>query len=407
MRGLTRTVRGAADGAFLSEGLRPFFLGGSLYAIVALTAWMGALAGWWSLPIAMDTLAWHAHEMLFGFALASVAGFALTAMPNWTGRPKLRGWPLCILVVLWLSGRLAMNLSEPAGLWLAAALDLAFPLVVAVFAAHEVIAARFWRGMILVTLLSLFLAADGLVQWGILHDLPECIAAGERAGLSVLVLLISLVGGRVIPAFTGNWLEARKLPRPPTHGWVDRAALASTAGALLLWTVLPAQDATAGAAGLAALLQAARLSRWGGLRAWSEPLVWSLHLAYLWVPVGLALLAGSILFPGGVSAVAPVHGLAAGAILGMILAIQTRATLGHTGRRLHADGLVSAIYISAHLCAVLRLVAEVVPGYYTAFLSASALLWITAFSLFLVRFGPMLLGPRVDAKLGAPTAVRA
>jgi uncharacterized protein involved in response to NO len=384
--------------AILGRGLRPFFLLAGIYAIISLLLWLGMLAGHCSLPSAFDPLSWHTHEMLFGFAQAAIAGFALTAVPHWTGRPPLQGRTLGLLAALWLASRLAVALSAEIGASTAAALDLLFPLALLLVVARDVVAARFWRGLLLVLVLSMFLTANALTHLGVVGDLPQASVIGQRFGLAVIVLLISLIGGRVIPNFTGNWLEARGETRPPLAGPVDRLALAATALAMLSWTFQPDGAGTAVLAGSAALAQALRLARWRGHRTLSEPLVWSLHLGYLWLPLGLALVAASATWPDLVPASAGIHALAAGAIAGMILAMTTRATLGHTGRSLHADRWTLAIYLLIFAAAVARVIAVLAPGAYLALLAAAGGLWLAAFAVFLLRYGPMLVMPRVDGR---------
>ncbi len=384
--------------AFLGRGLRPFFLLAGIYAIVSLLLWLGMLAGHCSLPTAFDPLTWHTHEMLFGFAQAAIAGFALTAVPHWTGRPPLQGRALGMLAALWLAGRFAVALSVEIGASTAAALDLLFPLALLFVIARDIVAARFWRGLLLVLVLSLFLLANAMMHLGVVVDLPQTSVVGQRLGLAVVVLLISLIGGRVIPNFTGNWLAARGETRPPLTGPVDRLALAATALAMLWWAFQPDGIGTAALAGAAALAQALRLARWRGHRTLSEPLVWSLHLGYLWLPLGLALVAAAAVLPDLVPASAGIHALAAGAIAGMILAMTTRATLGHTGRRLHADRWTLAIYLLIFGAAVARVAAVLAPGTYLVLLAAGGGLWLTAFAVFLLRYGPMLVMPRADGR---------
>jgi len=384
--------------AFLGRGLRPFFLMAGLYAVVSLLLWLGILAGHCSLPTAFDPLAWHVHEMLFGFAQAAIAGFVLTAVPQWTGRPVLQGWPLGLLVALWLAGRLAVAFSATVGPSAAAALDVLFPLALLFLVTSDIIGASFWRGLPLVAVLGSFLLANVLMHLSVAGDFPEMSEIGGRLGIAVLTMLISLIGGRVIPNFTGNWLEARREARPPLFGPTDRVALAATAVAMLLWTLAPESSLTTAFAGAAALAQGLRLTRWRGHRTLAEPLVWSLHLAYAWLPLGLGLLALGAARPDLVPLSAGVHALTAGAIAGMILAMTTRATLGHTGRQLHADRTTFAIYLLVFVGAAARVAAAITPGAYLLLLGAAGAFWLAAFGLFLLRYGTMLAMPRVDGR---------
>lgn len=395
----TAPGRGAYAGpAFLARGLRPFFLLAGIYAFVALLLWLGVLAGHCSLPTAFDPLAWHVHEMLFGFALAAVAGFILTAVPHWTGRPVLSGGPLALLALLWVAGRLAVAFSATLGPVTTAVVDLSFLAVLLVLVANDVLRARLWHGLLLVGVLSVFLAANALMHLSIISDLPDLSDVGTRLGLGVMVVLVSLIGGRVIPSFTGNWLQARGEARPQGFSVVDRAAIGATAAAVLTWSLAPEHAAAAALLGLASVAQALRLARWRGHRTLAEPLVWSLHLAYAWLPLGLALMAAAVAWPAQVPAAAGLHALAAGGIAGMILAMTTRATLGHTGRALHADGRTLAVYLMVALGAAARVAAAFIPALYLPLLGVAGALWLAAFGVFVVCYGPMLLTPRADGK---------
>jgi uncharacterized protein involved in response to NO len=382
----------------LGRGLRPFFLLAGLYAVLSLLLWLGVLAGHCSIPTAFDPVAWHAHEMLFGFALAAIAGFVLTAVPHWTGRPVLSGAPLGLLVLLWLAGRFAVAFSGVVGPMAAAAVDLLFPVALMTLVANDILRARHWHGLLLVAVLGVFLLANLLTHLAAAAEWWQFGDIGRRLGLGVLVMLISLIGGRVIPNFTGNWLQVRGERRPPLLGLTDRLALIATAIGLLSWTVQPESVVSASLLALAALVQAARLTRWRGHRTLAEPLVWSLHLAYLWVPIGLGLLALGVLAPDAVPAAAGVHALAAGAIGGMILAMTTRATLGHTGRTLNADRWTLIIYLLICSGAAARVASALVPAAYLALLGTAGVLWLIAFGMFVLRYGPMLVTARVDGR---------
>lgn len=382
----------------LGRGLRPFFLLAGLYAVLSLLLWLGVLAGHCSLPTAFDPVVWHAHEMLFGFGLAAVAGFVLTAVPHWTGRPVLSGAPLALLVLLWLAGRLAVAFSGWIGPTTAATLDLLFPAALMAVVANDILRARHWHGLLLVAVLGAFLGANLLMHLASASDWGQLGEIGRRMGLGVLVMLISLIGGRVIPNFTGNWLQGRGEQRPPLLGPIDRLAVIATAAGLLSWTIQPESAVSGSLIALAAVAQAVRLTRWRGHRTLTEPLVWSLHLAYLWVPIGLGLLALGVLAPDAMPASAGIHALAAGAIGGMILAMTTRATLGHTGRTLHADRWTLTIYLVVCLGAAARVASALIPAAYLTLLGAAGVLWLFAFGLFVLRYGPMLLTARVDGR---------
>ncbi|MGZ8335669.1 MAG: NnrS family protein [Allosphingosinicella sp.] len=390
-----RRVRMAASPPFLRGGFRPFFFGGALWAVAALVLWLCALAGAFELPSRFDPLAWHRHEMLFGFVGAVISGFLLTAIPNWTGRLPIAGAPLAALFGLWVGARAAVLFSAATGPLLAATLDVGFFVVLAAVAGREVLAAKN-RNLPIVLLVLLFgaaNAADHAAAAGWLAD----GALGVRAAISLVVLMISLIGGRIVPSFTRNWLSKHgvkdRLPGQP--GRYDLVTIGATGLALLAWIAMPS-SAVAGAALVGAgLLQAVRLSRWAGLRARRDPLVLVLHVGYFWVPAGLLLLGASVL-RDFVPAAAAIHALTAGAMATMILAVMTRSTLGHTGRELKANGPTVLLYVLITLGAVLRVAAPLGLFDYTLGMRLSALAWGGAFLGFLIFYGPILFSRRAD-----------
>lgn len=393
------TSRGAAipryrpfDGpALFRQGFRPFFLGAGFWAFAALLLWLAVAQGAISIPTAFGPAAWHAHEMVFGFAAATIAGFLLTAIPNWTGRMPLQGFPLMILFAIWLAGRAAMATSALIGPGLAAALDLAFLAALLVVVLREIVSGRNWRNLPMPLALAGLLLANGLTHADAL-GWTSTNAVGERLGIAVILLLISLVGGRIIPSFTRNWLAKRAETRLPAgFDRFDRICLAFVVAALGAWVVAP-ESAVAGVSLLvASAASLIRLARWRGQRTAAEPLVWSLHLGFAWVPIGLCLLGLGIFLPALVPSTAGLHALTAGAIGSMTLAVMTRATLGHSGRPLTADGWTAAIYVSIAAAAALRVVAPIAAEAYAPLLWASGLLWSAAFGLFTVHYGRMLL----------------
>ncbi len=277
--------------ALLSAGFRPFFLMAGFWATLALPVWLAVLAGHLDLPSAFDPVAWHAHEMLFGFVMAAVAGFLLTAVPNWTGRMPLQGWSLAALAGLFVAGRVAVTFSAVTGPVAAAAVDLAFPAALLAALAREIVAGRNWRNLPMLAALGLFGTANGLMHLEAIGWAPTG-ATGLRLGIAIVLLLIGLVGGRIIPSFTRNWLVKRgetRLPAPA--GRFDAVALGVTAAALVAWVAAPGGAVVAPLMGLAAVASAVRLARWRGRLTGAEPLVWVLHLGFLWLPAGFALMA--------------------------------------------------------------------------------------------------------------------
>ncbi len=388
-----RRARMAAAPPVLRGGFRPFFLGGAGWALVAMSLWLIALSGLAALPSGFDPLAWHRHEMLFGFVGAVVAGFLLTAIPNWTGRLPIAGMPLLALFGLWLAARLAVLFSATVGLPVAAALDVGFYLVLASVAAREVFAAKN-RNVPIVLLVLLFAAANA-TDYGVAFGFYGDDGLGWRAGLALVVVMIALIGGRIIPSFTRNWLVKQGvkngLPGQPAR--FDLVAIGVTAIALLGWLIAPESPFSGVLLAVAASLQLVRLARWRGWLTMSDPLVLILHLGYAWVPLGLGLLAASILGTS-VPRSAAVHALTSGAMATMILAVMTRASLGHTGRELRANVATVLLYAGVTVAAVLRVAANFGSLDYALGLRVSAIAWAAAFGLFLVAYGPVLLRPR-------------
>lgn len=383
----TAALRRAYAGSTLfTYGFRPFFLFGSAWGALVVPVWLWSVLGDGPAAFTRD---WHVHEMLFGFLAAIVAGFLTTTVPNWTGRMPVIGAPLAGLVGLWLAGRLAMLAADAIGP-AAPVIDSLFLIVFAAVIWREVLAGRNWRNLPVALLITL-LAAGNLV----FHLGGAATPFGQRAALSVGVVLIALIGGRITPSFTRNWMKARGLsPQPEVFGLVDRAALTLTVAGAAAWTLLPDTALTGGLLLLAGVALGARLSRWRGLRVAAEPLVWILHLGYGWLALGLMLAGAAALWPAVVPATAAIHALTAGGVGVMTLAVMTRASRGHTGRPLAADRWTTAIYVAVNAAALARVAAPFAGEAQTALLSASATLWCLAFGGFAALYAPMLTQPR-------------
>lgn len=386
--------RPQAGPAVLSAGFRPFFLLSAVWAAAAVPLWLVLYGGAAELPTVLSPLVWHAHEMVFGYAAATVAGFLLTAIPNWTGRMPLQGAPLAVLVGLWVLGRAGVLLSARIGAESAMAFDLAFPALFLAAVAREIAAGRNWRNLPMVGALGLLLIGNLLVHLEAVGIVPTA-QLGNRIGVATLLMLIAFVGGRIIPSFTRNWL-ARERPAvaaPAPFGPFDRAALALTALALAFWAAAPQTLAAPWVELAAGLAIGLRLARWRGWAGWREPLVWILHLGYGWLAVGFLLLGFDGLVPV-LPATAALHALTVGAVGTMTLAVMTRATLGHTGRQLTAGPGTTAIYVLVTLAAFLRLSAPL-GGDYLLLLSLAGAAWCGAFGLFALIYGGPLLRPRL------------
>ena len=392
-----RRARMESSPAFLRGGFRPFFFAGAAWAIIALSIWLYVLATGGTLPSTFDPLAWHRHEMLFGFVGAVIAGFLLTAIPNWTGQLPIAGAPLASLTLFWLLGRIGVLFSSVVGGMLAAILDAGFYVVLAVIAAREVLRANN-RNVPIVGLVLLFGLANALDHASVLGLRVSSDLAWQLAVLLV-VILISLVGGRIVPSFTRNWLTKQGIREglPTQPGKFDLGVIALTGFALLGWMSAPAGVPSGSLLLAAAVAQAARLIRWRGWRAAADPLVLVLHVGYAWLPIGLALL-GAVQLGAPVPRSAAVHALTAGAMATMILAVMTRATLGHTGRELRVSGATVLCYLLVTIGAVLRVTAALQLVDYRIGMEIAGAAWIGAFLLFLGAYGPMLFRPRIDGK---------
>jgi uncharacterized protein involved in response to NO len=391
-----RRRRMAASHPFFRGGFRPFFFGGAAWAVIALTVWICSLNGEISLPTALDPLAWHRHEMLFGFVGAVIGGFLLTAVPNWTGRLPIAGWPLGGLFALWGAARLALLFSAVTGLWPAFILDVGFFIVLGVLAAREVLEANN-RNFPVVGMILLFGIADAvdyLATAGVI-PLPDL---GWQLAISLVVLLISLIGGRIIPSFTRNWMakQGMKTGLPSQPGRFDLFVIAATAVALLAWLSGPAETPIGIVLVAAAVLQAVRWARWSGYRTFADPLVLVLHVGYVWVPVGLALLGFSLM--GLAPRSAAIHALTAGAMATMILAVMTRASLGHTARELKANAATVVLYLLVTAGALLRVTASLRLIDYNMGIEIAGIAWGAAFLLFLIAYAPVLWRPRLGER---------
>lgn len=383
----------AAAHPFFRGGFRPFFFGGPAWALIALCLWIFTLTGEISLPAALDPLAWHRHEMLFGFVGAIISGFLLTAVPNWTGRLPIAGWPLGGLFALWIAARLALLFSAVTGLWLASILDVGFFLVLGLLAAREVLEANN-RNVPVVGMILLFGLADAIdyLAIGGVIPLPD---VGWQLAIAIVVLLISLIGGRIIPSFTRNWMVKQRMAKglPTQPGRFDLLVIAATAVALLAWVSGPPETPTGIVLVAAAVLQAVRWARWSGYRTFADPLVLILHVGYVWVPIGLALLGFSLM--ALVPRSAAIHALTAGAMATMILAVMTRASLGHTARELKANSATVVLYFLVTAGAVLRVTASLRLIDYSMGIEIAGLAWGAALVVFLIAYAPVLWRPRL------------
>jgi uncharacterized protein involved in response to NO len=378
-----------AGPALFSYGFRPFFLGAAVWAALAIALWLPVYFGHLSLPTAFGPLDWHIHEMIYGYMAAAVAGFLLTAIPNWTGRLPVNGYPLAALFALWLLGRVAIAGSAICGVLLAAIVDVAFLLIFAGVAFGEIVAGRNWRNLRVLVVLAVLIAGNIVFHAEIIRS--GSANYGIRIGIAALIGLITLVGGRIVPSFTRNWLVRNnpgRLPQPFSR--FDAATIGLSALALICWIALPQFPLSGILLIVAGLLQTVRHVRWAGDRTLADRLVLVLHVAYAFVPLGFLLMGAAVLWPAIFPTSAGFHAWMVGAVGLMTLAVMTRASLGHTGQELVASLPTQLIYLCASIAALARIIAAFEPSH--ALLHIAAAGWILAFGGFAVFFGPLLMG---------------
>lgn len=381
----------AVGPAVLALGFRPFFLAAGVLATGLVPLWLFAFFGKVTLPSAWFPSAWHGHEMIFGFAAAVLAGFLLTAARNWTNVPTISGAPLGGLVALFVLGRVFVLFggSLPAGL--VAAVDLAFLPAVALALAIPIVKKKNWRNLAFVPLMLVLFVANA-----VFHFAPLEASLVLRFAIDVILVIITLMGGRVIPMFTANALkvEVRK------NAVVDWAALGSVAVVALL-EVAPLDPRVLGVASvIAGVINLVRLSGWKPLATLRTPILWVLHVGYAWLAIGLVL-KGITPFVATWIPTASMHALAVGAIATLILGMMTRVSLGHTGRMLVVSAPISIAYVALVVATALRALGPLIaPSTYAFMLIASGVAWTVGFAIFTLVYLPMLIAPRVDGKPG-------
>ncbi|MFP2768825.1 NnrS family protein [Oceanisphaera sp. KMM 10153] len=381
-------------------GFRVFFLGGALFSCLAMMLWLLSLSGMTVLPGVRNPIWWHAHEMIFGFALAIVAGFVLTAMQNWTGIAGVRGWPLALVAGIWLLPRLLMPLrGELAPLVIM--LDLLWLPLVAGMVAWPVLQVKQWRNLFFVPLFIVFTLLNALSYYAAVSG---NWLLSERAFIATVLALsglIAVMGGRVIPFFTAR---ATGTEKTEPLIWLEKLALGSLWLGGLGWLLLPRTDGFNGVLAaillIAALANLIRLARWNSKLTLNIPLLWVLHLGYLFIPLGLLALAAALL-NWGISISLASHWLTAGALGTVILGMVTRVSLGHSGRSLEIGRPVVIAFALLILAALLRsLLPLLVPGMTNIAYHASAMAWMLAFGLFSWVYWPILTRPRIDGRPG-------
>jgi len=384
----------------LRLAFRPLFLGGTLFSIIIIAWW----SYFWLNPFNWQPYGgpiwWDGHEMLFGFGASIVVGFLLTAVQTWTGVIGLRGRPLLVLALAWLLGRLLLAFGARLPLWLVMAGDLLFLIFAAIAMAYPVFRAKQRQNMIFVPILAILALLNGISHWGVVTNQPEVAQLSLHGAIMMFVLIIAILGGRVIPFFTANGAGVEK--KPPIK-WLEIVSIVSimllVAVAFFGFNKVPSNLLLA-FSGIAAIANGWRFLRWNGQHCAKIPLLWSLHLSYAFIPLGLIVLA---LFAAGhtSSLSAAMHCFTAGAMGGMILAMISRVTLGHTGRPLQPPKLMSLGYIAIIVGAILRVV---FPGWFpdgsSWAIGLAGGLWVLGYGIYVFYYGPMLVSTRADGRPG-------
>jgi len=387
-----------------ANSFRPFFLLAALQTGPSVVFWLVAFHHQVPIPTTFIPLDWHIHEMLFGFLPAVITGFLFTAIPNWTGRLPIRGAPLVVLAMVWLAGRLAVTFSGYIGWIPAMVVDAAFLTLFAAAATREIVAGANWRNLRVISLVMALLIAN--IWFHLEEHFQGNADYSLRFGISSVLLLICLIGGRIIPSFTRNWLVRENPGRLPTpFSRFDGATLALSALVLLAWVIDPASMITGAGMVLAGIAHVVRLARWAGDRTGRERLVLILHVAYAFVPIGFLLTAASVF--GSVPVSAGIHAWTAGAAGTMTLAVMTRASLGHTGQTLSASVATHVIYVAIVVAALARIAAALMSSHTEPMFHIAAFGWAIAFLGYAVAYGPLLVGSRWRAlAIARPPAKR-
>jgi len=379
---------------------RPLFLFGTIFSILAISWW----SYFWLNPNDWTPYGghiwWHSHEMLFGFGIAIVTGFLLTAVRNWTGVPGIGGTLLAGLVVVWLAGRIVISFGEALPWWTILSIDVSYLLLAAIALAYPIIKVKQWRNLMFIPILLVLALLNGISHWSVASNQPEIAVKVIHATIILFTLIIAIMGGRVMPMFTANGVGCKK--SNPIM-WLDTISIVSILAmvtialigfnqvdSLLLFCVST----------IAAIANAIRFSRWGIQHTWSIPLLWSLHLSYIFIPIGFALLACySMGWINNLSA--SLHSFTVGAIGGMILSMISRVSLGHTGRPLKAHKLLTIAYALILVATLIRMIVPIwLPSFYNLSIGISGLLWAIAFLFFVIIYAPMLLSRRADGSPG-------
>jgi len=373
-------------------GFRPFFLLAGLYAALGIADWAHQFAAAALRGGYYGTIGWHSHEMLFGYALAVVAGFLLTAVRTWTGVSTPTGTSLALLALIWLSARVTAWIPA-APHWLLAGTDLAFPLLLVIAVGYPVIRARHWKSLLFPALLLGMGTGNVLVHLEALDITEDTAHTGTWLALYMIVVMMVVMGGRVIPFFTERGVPGARAVK---HGWLERIAAPLTAGLAFMIVLDPSTPVVAFTAALTSVLIGLRLTGWYDRRLWRFPMIWVLHLGYFWIVTGFALQATAAM--GWTSPFLAVHAFTTGGIGLLTLGMMSRVGLGHTARDVNKPPrVIPAAFVSLALAVPLRvLMPLLLPALHSWWIGLSGALWTLAFGLFVFAYAPILVKARID-----------
>jgi uncharacterized protein involved in response to NO len=386
--------------ALFDYGFRPFFLLCGAYALIMIPWWMyrftHASVAFGGLP----AIYWHAHEMIYGFVMAAIAGFLLTAVPSWTGQRGHAGLPLMLAVAIWTAGRVAMSAAGAVPFWIVATAELALVPCLLALLAPPILRTHNRNVPILAVLVVLWLIDAAFVMSIARGDVV--LAAGSiRLAIDFVLVLVTIIGGRIVPTFTASALRRRgEAVTTVTHKPLEYAVIGLMIAIAITDVFAPQLWLSGVLAGLAALAHALRLAGWRSFRTRGEPILWIMHVAYAWIPLGLALKAFALL---GDFAWASKwqHALGTGVLATMILAVMTRVALGHTGRPLVVSRAIGIAYLLLTFAALLRVFGVALfPSHYLLTLTVAGIAWVLSFGIFLVVYTPIFWWPRADGKPG-------
>ncbi len=374
------------------SGFRPFFLFAAVYAVIAMALWLAELEGYGILALEIDAVNWHQHEMLFGYTPAVIAGFLFTAVPNWTGRYPVAGWPLISIFTIWVAGRVVMMAGDAVPYLWSAAVDAAFLPALATVMGREIIAGNNRKNLKVIAPIILLALANLWFHFDMVNGGDGGVPL--QAGFSAILLLISIIGGRVTPSFTRNYLARKgpgQLPTPINR--YDTATLIATATGFTIWVFLPASKVQAVVFATLAILHTIRLLRWVGWRTFDNALLLALHVFYAFLPAGMAMMAYSIWDQNPDVYTAAIHVFGIGAIGGMTISVMVRASRGHTGHPLAAGPIGIMMFITLFTAVIVRVLAALDPSLTWA-MPAAATLWIITFAVFTLHIGRWLIAKR-------------